>query len=251
MGIEIRTDFDTLEEALSWLTDNLKPAVEGLESEKVKLLAKRDELLTTNRKLKDKFSKFEQYADREDLDIDELLDIKEKFESGTSDVKDTYQRLYEKDRKKLEDRLKAIEDERKTEREQAEQQLKQAEAARIKSEAITELSKPQYGVRNPEQFYRLFFDGQVQRDDAGKLTIGDEYKTQSIGDRIKDLEGDEDNLHHFKASGVSGSGSSAGVGGAKAKTNPWKKETRNLTEQGRIIRENPELAKRLKSEAAK
>lgn len=31
--------------------------------------------------------------------------------------------------------------------------------------------------------------------------------------------------------------------------NPWKKETRNLTEQGRITREDPALAARLKKEA--
>lgn len=31
--------------------------------------------------------------------------------------------------------------------------------------------------------------------------------------------------------------------------NPWKKETYNLTEQGKIIRENPELAQKLKAQA--
>lgn len=31
--------------------------------------------------------------------------------------------------------------------------------------------------------------------------------------------------------------------------NPWKKETFNLTEQMRILRENPPLAARLKAEA--
>lgn len=43
--------------------------------------------------------------------------------------------------------------------------------------------------------------------------------------------------------GGSGSGRQTGP------TNPWKKETFNLTEQGRIIRENPELAKQLKAAA--
>lgn len=33
-------------------------------------------------------------------------------------------------------------------------------------------------------------------------------------------------------------------------TNPWVKETRNLTEQARIIRENPDLAAQLKQDAA-
>ena len=33
------------------------------------------------------------------------------------------------------------------------------------------------------------------------------------------------------------------------KNNPWKVETKNLTEQGRILKEDPELAERLKAEA--
>lgn len=33
------------------------------------------------------------------------------------------------------------------------------------------------------------------------------------------------------------------------KNNPWKKESLNLTEQGRILKEDPKLAERLKSEA--
>ena len=31
--------------------------------------------------------------------------------------------------------------------------------------------------------------------------------------------------------------------------NPWAKETLNLTEQGRILREDPELAKKLQAQA--
>ncbi|MFC5468419.1 DUF4355 domain-containing protein [Cohnella suwonensis] len=42
-------------------------------------------------------------------------------------------------------------------------------------------------------------------------------------------------------------GGGGGKGGGQI--NPWKKETFNLTEQGRIIRENPELAKQLKAAA--
>ncbi|MEP1076517.1 hypothetical protein NDI52_14035 [Leptolyngbya sp. PL-A3] len=248
MGIEIRTDFDTLEEAIAYLTGDLQTAVSGLEDEKTKLLAKRDELLATVRKTKDKFTKFEKYVDQ-DLDIDELIEIKDKFESGSSDVKATYEKRYEEDRKRWENRIKALEDERATEKQEAAQEKEKSRVALIKSDGIAELSKPQYQVRNPQQFWTLFFEGQVERNDDGKLVMSGDYK--SIADRIKALEMEEDNLHHFKASGVSGSGSSAGVGGVKAKSNPWKKETFNLTEQGRITRENPEEAKRLKAAAGK
>ncbi len=46
----------------------------------------------------------------------------------------------------------------------------------------------------------------------------------------------------LRSSGTPTGGSSKGNG----QINPWKKETFNLTEQGKILRENPELAKQLK-----
>lgn len=48
-------------------------------------------------------------------------------------------------------------------------------------------------------------------------------------------------------SGAPGGG--AGSKGGSGQVNPWKKETFNLTEQGRITRDNPELAKQLKAAA--
>lgn len=47
----------------------------------------------------------------------------------------------------------------------------------------------------------------------------------------------------LKGNGAPGGGNGSKVTG---QVNPWKKETFNLTEQGRILRENPELAKQLK-----
>lgn len=53
----------------------------------------------------------------------------------------------------------------------------------------------------------------------------------------------------FVINGNSGGGAGGGGGSGDGAPNPWKKETRNLTEQGRLTRENPELAKRFKAEA--
>lgn len=46
-----------------------------------------------------------------------------------------------------------------------------------------------------------------------------------------------------------GAGSSGGGGGGGGMKNPWAKDSFNLTEQGKILKEKPELAKRLKAEA--
>lgn len=46
-----------------------------------------------------------------------------------------------------------------------------------------------------------------------------------------------------------GGGATGNDGKPGAKNNPWKQDTFNLTEQGRITRDNPDLAKKLKAEA--
>lgn len=51
------------------------------------------------------------------------------------------------------------------------------------------------------------------------------------------------------ASGVTGGGASNSKSGGAAVKNPFQRETRNLTEQARLQRENPTLAARLKAEA--
>ncbi len=56
--------------------------------------------------------------------------------------------------------------------------------------------------------------------------------------------------HLLKAAGAGGSGH-VPKGGKPNGKNPWARESLNLTEQARILRENPELAERLKAEAGK
>lgn len=51
------------------------------------------------------------------------------------------------------------------------------------------------------------------------------------------------------ASGNKGSGAGGGKGGGSARANPFKTETRNLSEQMRLVKENPTLARQLAAEA--
>lgn len=56
--------------------------------------------------------------------------------------------------------------------------------------------------------------------------------------------------HLFEESRGSGAGGSGSGGGAgNTGTNPWKKESLNLTEQAKIMKENPEQARRLAAQA--
>lgn len=81
------------------------------------------------------------------------------------------------------------------------------------------------------------------------ITIAEDGAITGLKEQLDALK--ENKAYLFKEIEPSGTGGSMGNGG-KSKTgekNPWSKEHFNLTEQGRIIRENPELAEQLKSAA--
>ena len=78
------------------------------------------------------------------------------------------------------------------------------------------------------------------------------HKTQELNNKITEKDPDKKTL--LKGSGASGSGAGAGDGsggGGTGDTNPWASDSFNLTEQGRILREDPALAKRLAGEAGR
>lgn len=86
---------------------------------------------------------------------------------------------------------------------------------------------------------------------------GEEYKgiiSTDMGDEsISDFMarwGRSDKAKKYRpASGNEGSGARNSDAPGGSATNPFKAETRNLTEQGRLVKENPTLAKRLAKEA--
>lgn len=71
----------------------------------------------------------------------------------------------------------------------------------------------------------------------------------SVAQYVKAWADSEDGAHYVAAKLNAGGGNNAQAGGNKTVVNPWKKEARNLTEQGRIVKENPTLAARLRKEA--
>lgn len=80
----------------------------------------------------------------------------------------------------------------------------------------------------------------------GRVVGHDGTDLQKIVQQLQSTQG-----YHWgtsKGGGADARGNSNG-GNNVFKGNPWKKETRNLTEQTRIMRENPQLAERYKQEA--
>lgn len=85
-------------------------------------------------------------------------------------------------------------------------------------------------------------------DAAGTPRVNAKGEPLSIKELIEEMRQSEIFGRAFEATGTTGGGASGG-GGVSGKANPFKKETWNLTEQGRVTRDNPELAQKLREEA--
>ena len=81
----------------------------------------------------------------------------------------------------------------------------------------------------------------------GEPQIVSSGEPKTIRQRLAEMKQDEQYAMLFEGA-TRGAGSNTIVNGKKV-LNPWKKETRNLTEQASILRSNPELAKKLAAEA--
>ncbi len=79
----------------------------------------------------------------------------------------------------------------------------------------------------------------VVKTDDGELGIADFVNKWTQGEQGS----------HFLAAPANGGGGTTPSSKSSGVSNPWKTESRNLTEQARIKKENPELASKLKSEA--
>lgn len=229
-----------LEQALERIAE-LETETSGLKEERAALLRKRDELLGKLTKLK----KFEAYGD---VDIEELIRLRDAQESGESETKTKYEEAYKQANAKLEARLAAIEADRKRETEEREAEKATVARERIRAAAILEFSKPDHGVFNPEQLYRLVGD-QIKLDDSGSPIVGDEYSSLPLADYLKELKTDAAYQNQFKASGASGSGVTPSLGAGTIGSNPWKSESFNLTQQALLVKNNPQLAAKMKAAA--
>jgi len=234
----MKLEFETVEDAIAYLKNEIQPELARLkkveDEEKPALLRKRDELLSEAKSAKARAA-----------DLEQQLAAIPKNES-TEQVEERYRSLYEQDKAAFQRQL----DELKAERER---EKLDADRNRLKAAALGELSKPQYRLHRPDEFFRLY-GSDVKLDETGTpyVDLGD-YKRQPLSAFVEDLENRADMAHHFKPKGGSGSGS-AGAGapaaGGYSGKYPFKKGAGfNLTEQAKLRRSNPALAARLQAEA--
>lgn len=116
----------------------------------------------------------------------------------------------------------------------------------VKSEGFRKSAIDDAVIRGRSMFVRDEHGNPVARDANGDLIMSKDGKS-ALGPS-EWLESMKDVADHWWQSSTGG-GTQPGRAGAERIKNPWKKDTFNLTEQGRIFKENPDLATRLKNEA--
>jgi hypothetical protein len=118
----------------------------------------------------------------------------------------------------------------------------------LRAGAISQLS--QAGALAPDQLYRLLQENlRAKEGQPVAVTGGVEVP---ISDYIANLKNPGSGYeHHFAASNRSGMGvtSSARSTAVPGQSNPWSKESWNVTQQMMMLVDNPDMARLLKSEA--
>jgi len=118
----------------------------------------------------------------------------------------------------------------------------------VKSAAIAQLS--QAGALAPDQLYRLLQENLRAKDGQPVAVVGG--VEVPVGEYIANLKNPGSGYeHHFAATnragmGVAGSARSTALPG---QTNPWSKESWNITQQMLMLANDPDKARLLKAEA--
>jgi hypothetical protein len=117
-----------------------------------------------------------------------------------------------------------------------EEELAKERQARVKSELINKATTLATQKGLPVDLVS-YFVGQDEDSTVNNVTALENIWQQNIQKAVEEK---------FRESGRA---PNSGGGGGSGQTNPWKKETFNLTEQGRLLRDNPELARQLMAQA--
>lgn len=117
------------------------------------------------------------------------------------------------------------------------QALAQANIAPHYAKAATALVKGQIQVRSDDDAYLVPY-------------VDVDGSEMSVADFVRVWSESEEGKYFVQAPANNGGGMNGRPGGGKSgQVNPWKRETRNLTHQGQILKTDPQLAARLKKEA--
>jgi len=133
----------------------------------------------------------------------------------------------------------------KSEKEEAEKKAEQLEEAANKRliAAEAKLKASELGITDPNAAVKLADFADVEVSEDGNVT--------GVEDALKLAVEQYPILKQAAQNTTPGAGRGSNPGRSTSTKNPWAKETWNLTEQGRLLRDDSDLAKRLKAEAGK
>jgi hypothetical protein len=118
----------------------------------------------------------------------------------------------------------------------------------IKSATIAQLSNA--GALAPDQLYRLLQEN-LRAKDGQPVAVAGGVEVQ-IGEYIANLKNPGSGYeHHFAATNRAGMGvaGSARTSALPGQSNPWQKDTWNITQQMLLLSQDPDKARLLKAEA--
>lgn len=167
--------------------------------------------------------------------FDEVNDAKKDLEQQLKDRDKQLDDLSKKvkDNEELSKQIKDLQDANKTTKEQYEAKIKEMTINAAIREKLTDAKYP---------------DLLITKFDKSKLVVADDGTVSGIDDQLTQIKEQYKDLFIPEVKGNPPFNNDKSASGIK---NPWSKEHFNLTEQGRIMRENPELAKQLMASAKK
>lgn len=170
---------------------------------------------------------------------------KARFDEVNETKKDLEQQIRDRDKqlKDLQEKVKGNEELEKTikELQEANKDTKEQYEAKIKDMTITAAIQSKLtDAKYPDLLLAKF--------DQSKLSIAEDGTVLGIDEQLAVLKEQYKDLFKPDLKGREPNNIGGSPSGQK---NPWSKEHFNLTEQGRILRENPELAAQLQAAAKK
>jgi hypothetical protein len=229
----------------------------GLESNKQQVLDELKQERNSRKKLEETVTGLQSaFGERTPEDVKAMMERLENdemtrlaAEGKTDEIIKKHREKWDAERKSSESALQQQLDELGQQKQTLEQQLtkelidNRAMAAASKAGAIPEsldvvkmLAQSQWKLEDGEPVLRNK-DGEIVTGKKGAITF-DEWASEQLHES-----------HPYLFPQPKGSGAPGNNGAKGAQANPWKKDSFNLTEQGRIAREDPSKAERLKAEA--
>jgi len=171
---------------------------------------------------------------------------KQRFDEVNNEKKELQNQLKERDGQ--------LEELRKNSQDSKELQDKIQELQQANEE-----TKSQYEQKIKEQKFNFALEQDLMKSqaknvkaakalvDTEKVSLDDDGNLIGLDEQLKQIKEENDYLFGPDLRGNRTDDTQSTP--PAVKNNPWKKESLNLTEQGRILKEDPKLAERLKSEA--